>query len=374
MNFVAQSKSLLQILQTAGGVISGNSTLPILGDFLFEIKDGVLTVTGSDLETTITASMPVNANENGRVAIGAKVLTDALKTFPDQPLTFSIQDDQFSVSVTSETGRFKVSGHDPSEFPRLPEISASAEISIDSSVLSTAIHKTIFATGNDDLRPVMSGVLLEIGGDRTNFVATDAHKLVRFSRYDITSDKVQSIVIPKKPLNILKNILLSFDTPVSVKFNNQNIVFAFENIMVTSRLIDGKYPNYEAVIPKDNPNALTVDRANFLNTLRRVSLFSSKTTYLIRLRIAGSELNISAEDLDFSNEAAETIPCSYSGADMEIGFNSKFLMEMLANMDSDTITLNLSQPNKAGTLVPAEKVDEQEDVMMLVMPVMLNTM
>jgi DNA polymerase-3 subunit beta len=175
-------------------------------------------------------------------------------------------------------------------------------------------------------------------------------------------------------LNILKNILLSFDTPVSVKFNNQNIVFAFENIMVTSRLIDGKYPNYEAVIPKDNPNALTVDRANFLNTLRRVSLFSSKTTYLIRLRIAGSELNISAEDLDFSNEAAETIPCSYSGADMEIGFNSKFLMEMLANMDSDTITLNLSQPNKAGTLVPAEKVDEQEDVMMLVMPVMLNTM
>jgi DNA polymerase-3 subunit beta len=373
MNFVAQSKSLLQILQTAGGVISGNSTLPILGDFLFEIKDGVLTVTASDLETTITASMPVNANENGRVAIGAKMLTDALKTFPDQPLTFAIQDDQFSVSVTSETGRFKISGHDPSEFPKLPEISANAEISIDSSVLSTAIHKTIFAAGNDDLRPVMSGLLLEIGGDRTNFVATDAHKLVRFSRYDITSDTVQSIVIPKKPLNIIKNILLSFDTPVSVKFNNQNIVFAFENIVVTSRLIDGKYPNYEVVIPKDNPNALTVDRANFLNTLRRVSLFSSKSTYLIRLRIAGSELNISAEDLDFSNEAAETIPCSYSGADMEIGFNSKFLMEMLANMDNDTITLNLSQPNKAGTLVPAEKVDEQEDVMMLVMPVMLNS-
>lgn len=373
MNFVVQSKSLLQQLQTVGGVIAGNSTLPILSDFLFEIKDGQLTITGSDLETTITASMPVNANENGRVAIGAKMLTDALKTFPDQPLTFSIQDDQHSVSVTSETGRFKVSGHDPSEFPKLPEVAATAEVAIDSSVLSVAIHKTIFAAGNDELRPVMSGVLLEIGGDRSNFVATDAHKLVRYSRFDIASETVQSIIIPKKPLNILKNILLSFDAPVQVRFNSQNIIFSFENITVTSRLIDGKYPNYEAVIPKENPNVLTVDRTGFLNTIRRVSLFSNKTTYQVRLKVAGSQLHISAEDLDFSNEAAETLPCSYVGEDMEIGFNSKFLMEMLSNMDSDTVTIQMSAPNRAGILVPAEKNDENEDVMMLVMPIMLNS-
>jgi DNA polymerase-3 subunit beta len=373
MNFVVQSKALLQQLQIVGGVIAGNSTLPILSDFLFEIKNGVLTITGSDLETTISASMNVNANENGSVAIGAKMLIDALKTFPDQPLTFSIQADQNAVSVTSETGRFKIAGHDPSEFPKIPEVEPTAQIEIDSSILSNAIHKTIFATGNDDLRPVMSGVLLEIGGDCTNFVATDAHKLVKYSRFDLKSDTVQSIIVPKKPLNVLKNILLSFDTPVKVQFNTMNIVFSFDNITVTSRLIDGKYPNYEAVIPKENPNQLTVDRTSFLNTLRRVSLFSSKTTYQIRLRIAGNELHISAEDLDFSNEAAEVLPCSYIGEDMEIGFNSKFFMEMLSNMDGcDTVTLKMSVPNRAGILVPAEKADENEDIMMLVMPILLN--
>lgn len=372
MNFIIQSKALLQQLQIVGGVVSGNSNLPILNDFLFDIKDGELTIYGSDMETTISSKIPVQSNENGRIAIQAKLLTDTLKTFADQPLTFTVQPDNYNVTVTSETGKYKVAGHDPAEFPNLPEFEGGAELNIDSSLLAQAISKTVFATSNDEMRPVMMGVFLELGPDGVNFVATDAHKLVKYSRTDITTPEVRSIILPKKPLNLLKTILLSFDAPVQIKFNEKNLLFIFENITVQSRLIEGKYPNYEAVIPKVNPNQLTVDRNQFINTLRRVSIFANKTTYQVRLKMSGSELQVSAEDLDFSNEANEKLVCNYHGADMEIGFNSKFLGEMLNNLESENVIIDLSESTRAGILRPAEVADEHEKLMMLVMPIMLN--
>lgn len=373
MNFIIQSKALLQQLQIVGGVVAGNSNLPILNDFLFDIKNGELTIYGSDLETTISSKIPVQANEDGKIAIQAKLLTDTLKTFPDQPLTFTVHPENHSVTVTSETGKYKVAGHDPAEFPSIPEFEGGASVTMDSSVLAQAIHKTIFATSNDEMRPVMMGVYFELGPDGVNFVATDAHKLVKYSRTDITSSEVRSIILPKKPLNLLKGILLGFDTPVTLVFNEKNLIFRFDNITVQSRLIEGKYPNYESVIPKNNPNQLIVDKNQFLTTLRRVSIFANKTTYQVRLKMTGSELQISAEDLDFANEAYERIVCNYSGTDMEIGFNSKFLNEMLSNLDSENVVMDLSESTRAGILRPSEVPDENEKLMMLVMPIMLNT-
>jgi DNA polymerase-3 subunit beta len=373
MNFIVSGKTLLQHLLTVNGVISSNNTLPILNDFLFEIKDNELTISGSDLETTISAKMSVEARENGQLAIQAKILIDTLKTLPDQPLTFNYNAENKQLSLSTESGKFKLSCHDAADFPRIPGVQGTGKISVDSTVLAMAIHRTVFATGNDELRPVMSGVFLELGNDKTNFVATDAHKLVRYTRTDVKAEQNASLILPKKPLNVLKNILTAVDADVEVSYNNSHILFNFENITLVSRLIEGKYPNYEAVIPKDNPNVLTVDKTAFLNTIRRVSIFSNKTTHQVRLKIVGSSLSISAEDLDFSNEGFEQLPCSYSGDDMEIGFNSKFLMEMLNNIDSEQVTLNMSAPNRAGILVPADSEDDNEQLMMLVMPIMLNS-
>ena len=244
---------------------------------------------------------------------------------------------------------------------------------MEASILSSAINKTLFATGVDDLRPVMSGVFCQLSKESITFVATDAHKLVRYRRTDASADNTSSFIIPKKPLNLLKNSLISVTGNVKIDYNNTNALFTFDNTVLVCRLIDGKYPNYEAVIPKENPNKMTVDRVSFLNSIRRVSIFSNKTTHQIRIKITGSELSISAEDLDFSNEAIERLTCQYAGEDMEIGFNSKFLAEMLSNLTCENVNLEMSAPNRAGILLPTEKDNAAEDVLMLVMPVMLNS-
>jgi len=239
-------------------------------------------------------------------------------------------------------------------------------------VLATAISKTIFAAGNDDLRPVMSGVFFQLASDGLTFVATDAHKLVKYARTDTTAPQAAEFIMPKKPLNLLKGILAGSEEEVTVEYNESNARFAFDNMELICRLVDGKYPNYEAVIPKENPNRLTIDRNLFLNSIKRVSIFSNKTTHQIRLRIAGAELNISAEDIDYSNKAEERLTCDYQGDDIQIGFNSRFLVEMLGNLTSNEVTLELSMPNRAGILTPNDGLDEGEAVTMLVMPVMLN--
>lgn len=372
MKFIVTSTTLLKKLQQISGVLSTNNTLPILDNFLFEIQDGELSVTASDLETTISTKLTIESKENGIIAIPAKLLLDTLKTFPTQPLTFTIDDKDFGIEITSDEGKYKLSGLNGEEFPKTPEIESPSTIKIKADIIENAINKTLFATGNDELRPVMSGVFFELNNDDITFVATDAHKLVKYKRTDLGAKTGSSFIFPKKPLTLLKNILSNISDEVTINYNETNASFEFDSTKLISRLIDGKYPNYNAVIPTENPNVLTVERSKFLTSLKRVAIFSNKTTHQIKLKMSGSELQISAEDLDFSNEAIERLTCQYEGDDMEIGFNAAFLLEMLSNLTSDNVSIAMSAPNRAGILTPVEKDDENEEVLMLVMPVMLN--
>ncbi|MCB9169166.1 MAG: DNA polymerase III subunit beta [Flavobacteriales bacterium] len=372
MKFIVSSTALLKQLQMLQGVLASSNTLPILDNFLFEVDGKQLTLTASDLETTMTSTMPVEAKDKGSVAIPARLLLDTLKAFPEQPLTFSIDGKHHGVEISSDQGKYKMTGFSGAEFPKSPVLEEPSRFTLPAGTLATAINKSIFATGNDDLRPVMSGIFFELADDAVRFVATDAHKLVRYMRTDVKADRAATFIVPKKPLNLLKNVLAATSAEVTVSYNENNASFAFDNIMLVCRLIDGKYPNYEAVIPKKNPNKLTIDRATFLSSIRRVSIFSNKTTHQVRLSINGSQLTVSAEDLDFANEANEALTCSYEGDDMTIGFNSRFLMDMLNNLESEHVVLEMSAPNRAGILLPGESGEVGEDILMLVMPVMLN--
>jgi DNA polymerase-3 subunit beta len=371
MNFIISSTTLLKHLQSISGVLSTSNTLPILDNFLFEINDGQLTVSASDLETTMRTTLIVEANEAGKIAIPAKLLLDVLKNLPDQPCTFTVDLKTFSIEIAYDNGKSRMVGFNGDDFPRTPSIENSTTVKMSGEIISKAINKTLFATGNDDLRPVMSGVFCQFSPQDITFVATDAHKLVRYRRTDSEASGSSSFILPKKPLNLLRTNL-SGNEEVLVEYNESNAVFTFGDIVLICRLIDGKYPNYEAVIPKENPNVLTIDRQQFLSSIKRVSIFANKTTHQVKLKLAGSELALSAEDIDFSNEANERLTCNYDGDDMEIGFNSRFLMEMLNNMDNTEVRLEMSEPNRAGLLMPAVKDNENEDILMLVMPVMLN--
>ncbi|TXB65483.1 DNA polymerase III subunit beta [Vicingus serpentipes] len=372
MKFIVSSSILLKQLQLVGGVLNSSNTLPILDNFLFEIKKGKLSITASDLETTMITQVNVEAKEDGVIAMPAKLLLDTLKTFPEQPLTFTIDNDNFGVEISSDYGKYKLTGHNGSEFPKTPKLDSPSNINIDAATLANGINKSLFATGNDELRPVMSGVFFELNNDDLTFVATDAHKLVKYKRTDIKSEVGSSFILPKKPLTLLKGVLANLTEEVKVQYNETNAMFAFGDTKMICRLIDGKYPNYNAVIPTENPNKLTINRNALLSSVKRVSIFSNKTTHQVRLKITGSELSVSAEDLDFANEANERLTCQYEGEDMEIGFNSRFLVEMLTNLTSEEVNIAMSAPNRAGILTPSEKEDEAEEILMLVMPVMLN--
>jgi DNA polymerase-3 subunit beta len=370
MNFIVSSNTLLRHLQSISGVLSTNSSLPILDNFLFEIIDNQLTVLASDLETTMMTSLEVQMEEAGKIAIPAKLLLDVLKNLPDQPCSFRVNAD-FGIEIGYDNGNSKMVGFNAEEYPKLPVLENKSSVKITGEILSRAINKTIFATGNDELRPVMSGVYCQFSEQEITFVATDAHKLVRYTRKDFAADGNASFILPKKPLNLLKSNVRG-DEELIIEFNTANAIFTFNDITLICRLIDGKYPNYEAVIPKENPNVLTIDRQQFLSSIKRVSIFSNKTTHQIKLKITGSELLLSAEDLDFSNAASERLTCQYDGDDMEIGFNSRFLMDMLSNLDTTEIRLAMSIPSRAGLLMPNLPENQEEDILMLVMPVMLN--
>ncbi|MEI7501081.1 MAG: DNA polymerase III subunit beta [Bacteroidota bacterium] len=373
MKFIISSTLLLRNLQAIQGVINTNNTLPILDDFLFELKDDALIITSSDLETTMRVTVkPDKAEEPGSIAIPAKILTETLKTFPDIPVAFSINLVTLMIEISAGEGKYKLSGHKSDEYPRTPSLEDTTAITFDSRVMAQAINKTLFATGNDELRLVLSGVFCELSPDDVIFVATDAHKLVRYKRGDLKSTDSASFILPKKPMNLLKNLLSSQDVPVTIEYNKTNAFFSFSNVHLICRLIDGKYPNYDAVIPKENPNKLTIDRHALLTTIRRVSIFANQSTHQIRFKVSGQELLLSAEDIDFSNEARERLSCSYEGEDLEIGFNSKFLVEMLSNIETDEVRLEMSAPNRAGILTPVNGENKDEDILMLVMPVMLN--
>lgn len=373
MKFIVSSAGLLKNLQSLSGVFASNNTLPILDNFLFDLNKKDLTITASDLETTISTRLDIEGKEKGSICIPSKMLLDTLKTFSDQPLTFTIDEKTFGIEISSDYGKYKLTGFSAETFPKIPVIDNPTSIEASALLLSDAFNKTIFATGVDDMRPVMMGIFCEFSEDSLRFVATDAHKLVRYTRTDVKAKKPASFIIPKKPLNLLKTVLLSNSAPVTMEYNEANVRFSFDGYSMVARLIEGKYPNYEAVIPKSNPNRLTIGRIPFLASIKRVSIFSNKTTHQVRLKIQGSELTISAEDLDYANEANERLTCSFEGEDMEIGFNSRFVVDMLSNLSSEEVSLELSAPNRAGILSPMNNANKEEDILMLVMPVMLNS-
>ncbi len=372
MRFLVSSTVLLKHLQVVGSVVNTNNTLPILDNFLFELKENQLTVTATDLETTISMKLEVESDSAFNVAIPAKMLLDTLKTFPEQPLKFTIVTEKNTVEISSDQGKYELAFQNADEYPKAPEIESANMIQIEGDILARAFNKTVFATGNDELRPVMSGVFCEFNSEGITFVATDAHKLVRFKQTNLKSDINSSFILPKKPINLLRSIVSGLEEKITLEYNETNAKFKSENLSLSCRMIDGKYPNYSAVIPQDNPNKLLIDRLSFLNSVKRVSIFSNKTTHQIRLKLSRNHVQVSAEDLDFSNKAVEKLNCQYEGEEMEIGFNSKFLTEMLTHLETEEINLEMSMPNRAGILLPQNGEENDEDILMLVMPVMLN--
>ncbi|MCH7513673.1 MAG: DNA polymerase III subunit beta [Bacteroidetes bacterium] len=371
MKFIVNSSSLLKELSLINGVITTNPVVPILENFLFEINDGLLTITASDLQTSMITEINVESKETGNIAVPARILLETLRNLPEQPVTFSIDEESYSIEISSDNGRYKLAGENATDFPKVPAVSDDFSVNISSDVLAKAIHNTIFATSSDELRPAMTGVYVNLSSEGTTFVATDSHRLIRYRRVDVTSDNDNVIIIPRKALNLLKSTLPPENTMVKIEFNISNAFFRFENMRLICRLIDERFPDYENVIPLDNEIIMTINRDEFLSSLRRIAIYANKTTHQVRLKITGSELHISAEDLDFSNEANERLSCEHEGDDIEVGFNARFLIEMLSHLESDEIDMKLSAPNRAGLIFPKEK-EQDEDLLMLVMPVMLN--
>jgi len=374
MKCIVSNDVLIKNLQAINGVIATNTSLPILETFLFEINEDSLMITSSDMETSIQVQIPALMIESpGKIAIPAKILVETLKTLPAIPITISANDpnNPLSIELIAGEGRYKLAGYDPDDYPRRPKMEDPEAVKVNSQIISTAISKTIFATISDMLRPAMTGVYWEFGEDYANFVGTDAHRLVRYRRMDVKVEKAFSFILPKKTSNILKNILASLDTEVHIEYNNINASFTFENYNVICRLIDQKYPNYEAVIPIDNPNKLIVERTELINSLKRSTIFANQSTHQVRFMVNGQTLTLRAEDIDFANEATETIVCNYDGNDMEIGFNAKFIIEMLQNIESDSVLFELSESKKAGLILPTDVDDVNENILMLVMPVMI---
>jgi len=371
MKFIVNSSALLKQISSINGVITTNPVVPILENFLFEINEGTLTITASDLQTSMITEMQVESKETGNIAIPAKILLETLKNLPEQPVTFSIDEETYSIEISSDNGHYKLAGENATDFPKVPAVSDDFSVQMSSDVLSRAIGNTIFATSNDELRPAMTGVYVNLGDSSTTFVATDSHRLIRYRRDDVSSENGNTIIIPRKALNLLKSTLPPEETQVTMEFNVANAFFKFDSIKLICRLIDERFPDYENVIPVDNEIRMNINREEILSSLRRIAIYSNKTTHQVRLKITGSELLISAEDLDFSNEANERLSCEHEGDDIEIGFNARFLIEMLNHLESDEIEMKLSAPNRAGLILPKEK-DKDEDILMLVMPVMLN--
>ena len=371
MNFIISSSNLLKSLQVLGTILNTNNTLPILDNFLFEIDNNKLNITSSDLETSLSTKLSIESDLNIKIAIPAKLLTDIVRSLPEQPLTFSINDNN-TIEINSNNGKYAIAYMDGSEYPKALLIEDASEININSIILEKIISSTLFASGNDDLRPVMSGVFFQINSENSCFVATDAHKLVKYTRNDVKNLESFEFIVPNKPLNILKNILSDQKCEVRVLFNKSSAIFSFSDFSLVCRLIDGKYPNYDAVIPKENPNVLEIDRTLLLQATKRASIFSSKSTHQVKLDIKGNSLKISAEDLDYNNKSEEILQCSYNGEDITIGFNSRFINEMLNNLSSELIRIELSSPNRAGLISPVSNNVEKEDIIMLVMPIMLN--
>ncbi len=375
MKFVVSSTELLHHLAAISKVISSKSTMPILDNFLLQLSDNELKITASDLESTLITSMELdNIEGEGTIAVPAKLLTDTLKEFPEQPLTFQIDSESFAVEIFSDNGKFSIVGQDGEDFPELPELieDSASTVNVSHAILQKGIEKTLFATADDELRPVMNGIYVEITPDFMSFVASDAHKLVRYRRSDATAEFESSFILPKKPASLLKNLLPKEEFDVKLEFDDKNAFFTLSKYKLICRLVEGNYPSYNSVIPNNNPNKMIIDRLAFFNTVKRVSVFSNQASNLIKLNINDNQLVVSAQDIDFSISAVERLNCEYEGDEIEIGFKSTFLQEILTNISSGDVKVELSDPTRAGLLLPAETDDEDEDVLMLLMPMMIN--
>lgn len=373
MKFVVSSSALLSHLQAISKVINSKNTLPILDCFLLELVDSKLTLTAADTETRLVTSLDVSDVEgSGKLAINAKNLLDPLKELPDQPLTFQINDENLEVFIYFHNGKYNFIGQNGSDYPQPKELGeGTVSLSIDPQVLSSAINSTLFASADDELRPVMNGIYFDITTDDLTFVASDGHKLVRFKTLAAKGAERASFILPKKPANILKSILPKESEAIEIKFDSNNAHIIMASFTMTCRFIEGRYPNYNSVIPQDNPNKILLDRQVFLNAMKRVSVFSNPASSLVKLQLSNNQMVISAQDIDFSTAAEETLQCDYTGTAMNIGFKSNFLIEILNNIPAAEVTLELSDPSRAGLILPVEK-DGDEDLLMLLMPMMLN--
>lgn len=370
MKFTVSSSELLKHLQLAGGAIASKPVLPVLEDFLFSIKGNQLTITASDLDVSIITSIEVSADASGEVAIPAKLLLETLRSLPDQPLTFEVDMKNYAITITSAIGKYRLAGEQGGEFPDPPQPDGVDEVSITGMELQDVIAHTIIAAGNDEMRMAMMGIFFVIEPDYLTFVATDAHKLVRYKLAHAGQDTTASMILTKKSLNLLKGII-GDNTHIRISFNKTHIYFDAGSFRMSARLLDARYPDYTAVIPAHNPNILTVNRADFLHSVRRIGLYANKTTNQITLNIVDGSLTISSQDIDFANEATEQLPCSYEGEPIVIGFNARYLLEMLSVLDDEEIRIEMSTPQRAGLIFPAEQA-ENVDILMLAMPIMVS--
>jgi len=373
MKFIVSSGVLHKQLATISGVIVNNPIIPILENFLFVVKNSVLTASASDLQISMTTSVDVEAQDDMSIAIPAKKLMDTLKGLPDQPITMNINAEDFTIEITSYKGRYKLAGEDASDFPKIPQPDGKTKITLSAELLGDAIGRTLFATGTDDLRPAMTGIYMKLDKEKATFVSTDGNRLIRYERKDVKSDLEQSVIIPKKAFSLLRSALPTDSTDVNASFTSSNAFFAFNETEMVCRLIDERYPDYELVIPQNNDKKLEVKRTELISSLKRLDIYANQNTHQVRFKLGGPTLQMFAEDLDFSNEANETILAEYeSEEDMEIGFNVRFMLEMLSNLTTDTVTFTFSMPSRASIILP-ETQDEMEDMLMLLMPMLLSS-
>lgn len=373
MKFVVSSATLLSHLQAISRVINSKNTLPILDCFLLNLKDNVLSLTAADTETRLETSVEVqNAEGNGNLAINAKNLLDPLRELPDQPLTFDINDETLEVYIYYYNGKYNFVGLKGDEYPRPKELKDTAlTINVEAGLLFDGINRTVFATADDELRPVMNGIYFDITADDLTFVASDGHKLVRVTTPDVKGEGRSSFILPKKPANLLKSLLPKETGTVEIKFDENNAYVTMSNFVMICRFVEGRYPNYNSVIPKNNPNNVVLDRLALLNALKRVAVFSNPASSLIKLQLSEDKIVVSAQDIDFLTSAEEIIPCTYAGNAMSIGFKAVFLIDILNNIPASDVRVELSDPSRAGVILPEEK-DEHQDMLTLLMPMMLN--
>ena len=373
MKFIVSSTALSSHLQAVSRVINSKNALPILDCFLFDLQEGTLSVTASDSETTMVTSLEVNESDaDGRFAVTAKTLLDALKEIPEQPLAFDVNINTLEINVQYQNGKYSLMGQNADEFPQLTQLSDNAvRVETDAEVLLNGINRSVFATADDELRPVMNGIYFDITTDDITMVASDGHKLVRCKTLAARGNERAAFILPKKPANLMKNLLAREQGTVTIEFDERNAVFTLENYRMVCRLIEGRYPNYNSVIPTQNPYRVTIDRQSFISTIKRILIFSSQSSALIKLHLSENQIIVSGQDLDYSTSAEEKLACEYQGNEINIGFSGTFLLDILNNMVGENVMIELADPSRAGVLVPVEQ-NENEDMLMLLMPMMLN--